>query len=273
MCFDITIEHLDAEKKWVWGAGFGPMWDRVPDLPPPTESVQPTLLPSFDNKYLCLTICGYRKPGMDEVDYRNHMVNVSAPLTKELMVKYRIRRRTQIHNQSATRAMMAQLFDNHMINLADFDCFSQVFFESLDDYKRMKQDPWFKEHVSNDHTSFADTKRSMYVVIQNMDIIECKANDYVGWPLGGFTSTCGMEKSWMASSDLGSSILPRKNLGFFSPFSCCSDFSESSAFPEKTTPRIVSMLLNASFEECLVVLMPRSLVLYELPSDRCLMRW
>ena len=33
---------------------------------------------------------------MSEEDYRNHMVNVSAPLTKDLMVKYGVKRWTQV---------------------------------------------------------------------------------------------------------------------------------------------------------------------------------
>jgi hypothetical protein len=51
---------------------------------------------STKSRYLCLTICGYRKPGMSEEGYRNHMVNVSAPMTKGLMVKYGVIRWTQV---------------------------------------------------------------------------------------------------------------------------------------------------------------------------------
>lgn len=47
-------------------------------------------------QYLCLTICGYRKPDMTEEDYRHHMTQVSAPLTKDLMVKYGVKRWTQV---------------------------------------------------------------------------------------------------------------------------------------------------------------------------------
>jgi hypothetical protein len=60
-----------------------------------------------------------------------------------------------------TRALMPQLFDPQMANIADFDCFSQVIFKDIEDYKRFKQDPWYKENLYDDHKQFADTKRSM----------------------------------------------------------------------------------------------------------------
>ena len=56
---------------------------------------------------------------------------------------------------------MAQLFDPQMCNIAGFDCFSQVIFKSVEDYKRMKQDSWYKEHLVGDHEKFADTSKSM----------------------------------------------------------------------------------------------------------------
>lgn len=56
---------------------------------------------------------------------------------------------------------MSHIVDPQMVNIADFDCFSQVIFSSIEDYKRMKLDPWYKEHLIGDHEKFADTKRSL----------------------------------------------------------------------------------------------------------------
>jgi hypothetical protein len=67
---------------------------------------------------------------------------------------------------------MRQLFDEHMINLAKFDCFSQVTFKSIDDYKRMREDEWYKKQIAGDHVNFADTRKSMMTVGWVTDFIE-----------------------------------------------------------------------------------------------------
>jgi hypothetical protein len=56
--------------------------------------------------------------------------------------------------------MMSQLYDSQMAKVADFDCFSQVIFRRLEDYKRFKQDPEYTRRLKGDHEKFADTKRS-----------------------------------------------------------------------------------------------------------------
>jgi hypothetical protein len=66
---------------------------------------------------------------------------------------------------------MSHLFDHQMNNLAEFDCFSQVVFESVEDYKKMREDPWYKEHLVNDHEVFADTKKSMMTIGWVTDLI------------------------------------------------------------------------------------------------------
>jgi hypothetical protein len=58
-----------------------------------------------------------------------------------------------------------------MANIADFDCFSQVVFESLEDYKKLKEDPWYKEKLYDDHENFADTRRSMSVLHQYRNML------------------------------------------------------------------------------------------------------
>ena len=59
---------------------------------------------------------------------------------------------------------MDRLFDHQMANLAEYDCFSQVVFKSVEHYKSMKEDAWYKQHLVGDHEKFADTKRSRMTI-------------------------------------------------------------------------------------------------------------
>ena len=71
--------------------------------------------------------------------------------------------KTKTHNTSSTRALMSRLFDPQFANVVDYDCFSQVVFEDIEDYVRMKEDVFYLERARGDHENFADTRRSRYV--------------------------------------------------------------------------------------------------------------
>ncbi len=75
-----------------------------PEIPPPPPAAK-GLTP-----FLCLTICGYRRPGMSEEDYRHHMTQVSAPMTKDLMVKYGVKRWTQVISLLKTLFILTSLW-------------------------------------------------------------------------------------------------------------------------------------------------------------------
>lgn len=55
---------------------------------------------------------------------------------------------------------MAQIAGPQFANVADYDCIVSACFKNIDDFVRMKADPYYKEKVMPDHENFADTKRS-----------------------------------------------------------------------------------------------------------------
>jgi hypothetical protein len=55
---------------------------------------------------------------------------------------------------------MGELFDPQFVNIADYDCIVQIQFNDIQDFVKLKADPFYKSKVTPDHENFADTKRS-----------------------------------------------------------------------------------------------------------------
>ena len=55
---------------------------------------------------------------------------------------------------------MSQLVGPQFNSGADYDCIVQCRFRDVQDFVRMKKDPFYIENVMPDHERFADTKRS-----------------------------------------------------------------------------------------------------------------
>lgn len=45
-------------------------------------------------------------------------------------------------------------------NIADHDAVISIYFRDVEDFARMKRDPFYPQTVAADHENFADTKRS-----------------------------------------------------------------------------------------------------------------
>jgi len=55
---------------------------------------------------------------------------------------------------------MAKIAGPQFDNFADYDCFVQAVFKDVEDFVRMKKDPYYIEVAAPDHENFADTVRS-----------------------------------------------------------------------------------------------------------------
>jgi len=80
------------------------------------------------------------------------------------MVKYNFVRWSMTHNTTETRELMKQLVGPQFNGTADYDCIVQCQFRDVEDFVRMKKDPFYLEQVMPDHERFADTQRSKMTV-------------------------------------------------------------------------------------------------------------
>ena len=80
---------------------------------------------------------------------------------------------------------MSRLFDPQFANVVDYDCFSQVVFEDIEDYVRMKEDAFYLERARGDHENFADTKRSRYELFFGEGVWGCFFHAVRTW-IGGW---------------------------------------------------------------------------------------
>ncbi len=61
---------------------------------------------------------------------------------------------------TSARNQMNQIVDPQFANVADYDAIIQIMFDNIDDFVRLKNDPFYQQNLIPDHEKFADTKRS-----------------------------------------------------------------------------------------------------------------
>ncbi|KAI0856136.1 EthD domain-containing protein [Xylaria cubensis] len=113
---------------------------------------------------LCLTMCAYKREGMDEEDYRKYMTEHHVPLVRNLMVKHGIDKYSMAHNPLSTRSLMSKIFDSQFSNVADYDCIVQIQFRDIEEFIALKADPEYKKALFADHENFADTKKTKMTI-------------------------------------------------------------------------------------------------------------
>ncbi|GJN83203.1 hypothetical protein PLIIFM63780_006751 [Purpureocillium lilacinum] len=115
-------------------------------------------------KYLCLHILGFKKSGVSFADYRDYMVNVHAPLVRDLLVKYGIVDWTMTHADEKSPDMFDNIRDGLFSNFAPFDVCVTIVMPDIGAFLRFKTDPFFQGDIEPDHDKFADTRRSQMLL-------------------------------------------------------------------------------------------------------------
>ena len=57
---------------------------------------------------------------------------------------------------------MDRIVDPQFANIANYDCIITATFPDVEDFVRMKADPFYQKYIAPDHENFADTRASKY---------------------------------------------------------------------------------------------------------------
>ena len=138
---------------------------------------------SASGHFISLTICAYRKRGMDEDAYHRYLSEKHAPLLTDLMVENKIIGYTMVriccshsykgnlnidftkqHNTGDMKKLMGQMFEElPESRIADYDAFIHIVFKDVQDFINVRNDPYYKQVVVPDHRNFADQERTTMV--------------------------------------------------------------------------------------------------------------
>ncbi|EED15771.1 conserved hypothetical protein [Talaromyces stipitatus ATCC 10500] len=105
---------------------------------------------------LCLTMLGYKKPGLTEEELCSFQVCQHSQLVCGLMEKYGVVRYSITHNAAKPMNLLPRVFDPKYVEFSDYDFIVQIIIPNLDVFFALKEDPVYQERVAMDHLNFAD---------------------------------------------------------------------------------------------------------------------
>ena len=135
-------------------------------------------------KLLVLTTFAYRKPDMPAEDYHRYISEIFVPLSSDIMARHGcVRRfivrelaylerqpmpvspvlilRLQAHNHAVPRELAATIADPYPVeDFLDYDAVITTVVSDAEKFKRMKQEPYWKEKIIPDWKNFTDTSRN-----------------------------------------------------------------------------------------------------------------
>ncbi|CEJ94079.1 hypothetical protein VHEMI09633 [[Torrubiella] hemipterigena] len=110
---------------------------------------------------LAWTVCGSRRDGMSEEEFRHYMTNVHAPLVREALARHGITGYTMCFFDSTTKGLLDQVMGGQQFftNETNYDIITQVRFPDVQCWINFQNDPFYKEKVAPDHHRFTNPDR------------------------------------------------------------------------------------------------------------------